>query len=233
MPTEAPDYLEAVNSVAVRSADAVLVGVFPEIASWGTPAEIWLAESLDIPVTLWVPAGIIPPYYRRFAAFTSLETATAVIRETAYEHAARTDATETLWSIGTGIQAPQLAGDAGYDMTALESVGLAPGDHARIPLGANGTPLRVAIPVGTFCVPFVRSSWADRGLMVAPTVIEQYRGPLYAFAYNAGDEFLDIDAGERIAQLVFFDLRTPKLEVCDGPLPTSHRGDRGFGSTGK
>jgi len=138
-----------------------------------------------------------------------------------------------LWSIGTGIQAPQLPGDAGFDMTALESVGIAPGDNARIPLGADLTPLRVAIPVGTFCVPFVRSSWADRGLMVAPTIIEQYRGPLYAFVFNASDEFLEINAGERIAQLVFFPLLVPKLEESSGPLPPSIRGANGFGSTGK
>lgn len=229
---EAPDYLEAVDGAAVRAADGVLAAIFPEIPSWGTPAEVWLAASLDIPVVLWTPDGLVPPYYQRFDAYVGLKDACRAVHAAAHEHRAKGRSAPIVWAISEGIQAPQMPGDAGYDMSAMYDHAIAPGERARIELGSGYIPLRVAIPPGMFCVPFVRSSLAAKGLLVAPTIIEQYRGPLYAFVFNTSNEAISIKAGDRIAQLVFFRLTTPEVYYTDGPLPSSDRGVNGFGSTG-
>ena len=51
------------------------------------------------------------------------------------------------------------------------------------------------------------------------------------FNHNA-DGDLELQPGDRIAQLVLEKIATPEVVVCDGPLPSSDRGEGGFGSTG-
>jgi dUTP pyrophosphatase len=49
--------------------------------------------------------------------------------------------------------------------------------------------------------------------------------------YNASDELTILEAGERIAQLVFQEVLTVEFEQVES-LDDTERGDGGFGSTG-
>jgi dUTP pyrophosphatase len=62
-----------------------------------------------------------------------------------------------------------------------------------------------------------------------------YEGPLMISAWNRSDaEPVQIEPGERIAQLVFTRITRPVLTALEGaPGPGSERGTGGFGSSGR
>jgi dUTP pyrophosphatase len=138
-------------------------------------------------------------------------------------------------SLAPGAQAPQRGreGDAGYDLRCLEPFVLAPGERSLIDTGVS-----VALPSGTAGLVVPRSGLAAKhGLTVvnAPGLIDSgYRGRIMVIALNTGREPFSADAGDRIAQLVLVDVRTPAIEVVD-ELPESHdgRAESGFGSSGR
>ena len=127
---------------------------------------------------------------------------------------------------------PQRAytGDAGLDLSACESVVLAPGERATV-----GTGLAVAIPDGYAGFVQPRSGLAARhGISVvnAPGLIDSgYRGEVRVVLLNTDRaEPYIIEPGMRIAQLVV--LPVPALELVEvDELPESERGVRGFGSS--
>ncbi len=133
------------------------------------------------------------------------------------------------------IAEPKLEGDVGYDVTLWNPAIIQPGDFVRLELGSvtRNMPLRLAIPDGYWGTFLPRSSMIAKGFLVMQSVVDSgYRGPLYAFALYVGDEPLELEAGERVAQLVLLPGVTPPLAQLD-ELPISERGERGFGSTGK
>ena len=75
----------------------------------------------------------------------------------------------------------------------------------------------------------------DRGLALlnAPgTIDSDYRGEIRLILANLGSEPVTLERGERIAQLVFAPVSRASFEKV-AELPSSHRGQGGFGSTGK
>jgi dUTP diphosphatase len=123
-------------------------------------------------------------------------------------------------------------GDAGMDLHASEDVVLKPGERASV-----GTGIAVAIPDGHagFVVP--RSGLAAKhgiGVVNAPGLIDSgYRGEIRVLLINLdpSDPF-EVRRGERIAQLVIQRVEEASLrEVSE--LPSSARGEGGFGSTGR
>ncbi len=122
-------------------------------------------------------------------------------------------------------------GDAGFDLRSVIDVEVAPGERAMVPTG-----VAVAIPDGFAGMVLPRSGLASRyGLTMAnaPGLIDAgYRGELICAVVNLDrEEPVLISRGDRIAQLVIVPI--PELEpawVKD--LPTSVRGDDGFGSSG-
>jgi len=123
-------------------------------------------------------------------------------------------------------------GDAGMDLHASEDVVLKPGERASV-----GTGIAVAIPDGYagFVVP--RSGLAAKhgiGVVNAPGLIDAgYRGEIRVLLINLdpSDPF-EIRRGERVAQLVIQRVEEASLrEVSE--LPSSARGEGGFGSTGR
>ncbi|MFN2613587.1 MAG: dUTP diphosphatase [Actinomycetota bacterium] len=123
-------------------------------------------------------------------------------------------------------------GDAGLDLCASEDLTLKPGARASV-----GTGIAIALPAGTagFIVP--RSGLAiSHGLSTpnAPGLIDEgYRGEVRVLVVNLDDsDAIEIRRGERIAQLVVQRVEQPEvIEVDD--LPSSARGEGGFGSTGR
>ena len=123
------------------------------------------------------------------------------------------------------------AGDAGLDLLAAETVELKPGERAAVATG-----IAVAIPEG--CAGFVhpRSGRSlKEGLTVANapgTIDAGYRGEIKVILVNLDpSEPIYISRGEKIAQLVVQEVVTAELAEVD-ELPTSERGEGGFGSTG-
>ena len=123
-------------------------------------------------------------------------------------------------------------GAAGADLFAAVSETLVIPAMGRV---AVPTGLAMAIPRGWEGQVRPRSGTALRlGLTVvnAPgTIDSDYRGEVMVLLINLGHEPVTIRRGERIAQLVVAPCAQARFEAVDA-LPTSARGDGGFGSTG-
>ncbi len=136
---------------------------------------------------------------------------------------------------GEGLELPSYAtaGSAGCDLRAAieASLLILPGGRARVPTG-----VAVAIPPGYEGQVRMRSGLAyDKGLALlnAPgTIDSDYRGEIQVILANLGSEPVTLERGERIAQLVFAPVARARFEKVD-ELSSSHRGEGGFGSTGK
>jgi dUTP pyrophosphatase len=122
-------------------------------------------------------------------------------------------------------------GDAGLDLHALEPCRLEPGERARVRTG-----IAVEIPEGQAGLVLPRSGLAVRhgiALVNAPGLIDAgYRGELHVLLLNTDrSAACEIAAGDRIAQLVLVEVRTPEVVEVDA-LAASERGQGGFGSSG-
>ena len=123
-------------------------------------------------------------------------------------------------------------GDAGLDLRAADPAKVGPGERAMIPTG-----LAVAIPDGHAGLVLPRSGLASKqGLTLAnaPGLIDAgYRGEVVVAVVNLDrEQAVTIEAEDRIAQLVV--VRRPDVEPAFvDELPPSHRGARGFGSSGR
>lgn len=120
------------------------------------------------------------------------------------------------------------AGDAGYDLSAVE--------HWTIPVGKRAlvdTGLAVAIPGGHYGRIAPRSGLAvKKGLQTGAGVVDScYRGSVKVLLFNQGEDTVFITPGDRIAQLIVERIATPEPEWVD-ELPETSRGIGGFGSSG-
>lgn len=122
-------------------------------------------------------------------------------------------------------------GDAGADITAAESVTLAPGERALVKTG-----LSIALPAGFVAFVMPRSGLALKHgitLVNSPGTIDAgFRGEIGVIMLNTDQSTpFHVEAGDRIAQLVI----QPVVRATFVPveeLPGTHRGAGGFGSTG-
>lgn len=64
------------------------------------------------------------------------------------------------------------------------------------------------------------------------TIDMGYTGSIVVKLYNHGKEDYQVNAGDKISQLVILPILTPSLELVD-KLEETERGDNGFGSSGK
>lgn len=119
---------------------------------------------------------------------------------------------------------------AGYDIRAAESVVLAPGEIRLVPTG-----LRMELPEGVECQVRPRSGLALKHGITLPnspgTIDPDYRGELRVIMQNTGRQPVELDRGERIAQLVFARFEAPTVVEVDA-VGVTGRGEGGFGSTG-
>ena len=122
------------------------------------------------------------------------------------------------------------AGDAGLDLTANENTVIPSKGWRLVPTGT-----KTAIPKGQAGLVCPRSGLAAKhGITVlnAPGIIDAgYRGDIGVVLINHGVKPFEIQAGDRIAQLLVVPF-TP-LTPVGRPLDTTDRGTAGFGSTGK
>lgn len=120
-------------------------------------------------------------------------------------------------------------GDAGFDLTAIESVLISPFQFATIRTG-----VAIQWPPGVWGLLVGRSSTFNRGLLVNQAIIDNgYRGELWAVVRNISDEEVAVSRGERLVQYIPIPmvsaLRMNQVDYLD----PSERGERGFGSSGR
>lgn len=121
--------------------------------------------------------------------------------------------------------------DAGYDLHALETATLQPGERASLRTG-----IAIELPPGHAGLVLPRSGLAARhgvAIVNAPGLIDAgYRGELQILLLNTDRQAaFGIAPGDRIAQLVV--VAVAALEIVEvGELAATVRGEGGFGSTG-
>jgi dUTP pyrophosphatase len=119
-------------------------------------------------------------------------------------------------------------GAAGFDLQSAEDVVLYPCRRIAITTG-----FAWAIPPGQVGMIRPRSGLAVRnGIdVLAGTVDSDFRGQVAVVLINHGGLTIDIKAGDRIAQMVVQPCMVGATVECD-ELPSTERGNGGFGSTG-
>jgi dUTP pyrophosphatase len=122
------------------------------------------------------------------------------------------------------------AEDAGLDVCSLENTVLEPGIPQAVATG-----LSLEIPSGYEVQIRPRSGLALKHAITLPnspaTIDPGYRGELKVILLNLGQMPYQIQAGDRIAQMVV--ARYEAVEWEEGELSASVRGAGGFGSSGR
>jgi dCTP deaminase len=94
---------------------------------------------------------------------------------------------------------------AGYDVRVKQETLLRPGDFALL-----STVEHFTMPGDVLAIVHDKSTWARRGLALQNTVIEPgWRGFLTLEATNHSPNWIKIEAGDPIAQIVFHQMAAP------------------------
>ncbi len=142
-------------------------------------------------------------------------------------------------TIGVKLLSPQArmprrayADDAAWDLFAAEGAVIAPLSRAVV-----GTGIAIGLRPGLAALTLPRSGLAARhGISVvnAPGLVDPgYRGEVKVILLNTDEhETFVVARGDRIAQLLLVSLPDVHLDQV-GDLDDTHRGGRGFGSSGR
>jgi dUTP pyrophosphatase len=128
-----------------------------------------------------------------------------------------------------------LNGDnAGVDLYVPTKVMFEAGEKKLVSMGVRAAVVDGGSYTHYWMLP--RSSISKTGLMMLNSVgviDKTYRGELMAFLWNTTTAPVVIEAGNRLVQIVAGDMSDiTHITVMDS-LPTSSRGEGGFGSTGR
>ncbi len=130
-----------------------------------------------------------------------------------------------------GLPLPAYAypGDAAFDLYTKVHVELSPGEKGEVPTG-----LALEIPEGYVGLVWDKSGIGiKRGVKTLGGVIDcGFRGELVVGMVNLSKEVQIFERGEKIAQMIIQKKERVILEEAE-ELTDSHRGERGFGSSGK
>lgn len=121
------------------------------------------------------------------------------------------------------------AEDTGLDVSSVEDVTIPARGSAIVDVG-----LKFAyIEPGYWVKVEGRSGLGFKhGIMPHPGIIDEgYRSDAGVKLYNLTDNDYHIKAGDRVAQFVVY--RNYSVEVEEGEIVDSERGEKGFGSSGK
>jgi len=120
-------------------------------------------------------------------------------------------------------------GDAGMDLRTIESKTLKPGERFIFPTG-----LSIAIPKNYVGLVWDRSGLAAKeGLTCLAGVIDAgYRGEIGIVAFNTSKKSIQIEKGDRVAQLLIQPIIHTKIKEVK-KLSDTQRGKGGFGASGK
>tara|TARA_B100001123_G_C14648457_1_gene764682 strand:- start:127 stop:549 length:423 start_codon:yes stop_codon:yes gene_type:complete len=120
-------------------------------------------------------------------------------------------------------------GDLGYDIFADEDKWIPSGEYKLISTG-------ISVLNNTYKYGFIikdRSSIAMKGLFTHAGVIDSgYTGEIKILFHNASATSIKIETGDKIAQLIPTKVVSFEVENVK-ELHQTHRGENGFGSTGR
>ena len=135
-----------------------------------------------------------------------------------------------------GARAPEVAHpgeDLGYDLFALEAVTLTPQVAIKVRTGiaVEARHPQTGEPLGLLVRD--RSSMAAKGVATTAGVIDAgYRGEILVLMTNLCTNQVNINAGDKIAQMIPVPILTGVVETVDS-LEDSTRAEKGFGSSGR
>lgn len=137
-------------------------------------------------------------------------------------------------TLADGVQKPMYMteGSAGMDVRAniKEPITLGSLERVLVPTG-----IKMEIPVGYEVQVRPRSGLAlKHGISMANTpgtIDSDYRGEIGVIMINLSKEDFVINPGERIAQLVLG--KVYQMDLVEGELSATERGEGGFGHTGR
>ena len=117
---------------------------------------------------------------------------------------------------------------AGLDLYADASVSIMPHPNNLVPTGIS-----MIIPTGYYGRVAPRSGVSVKtGLIVNAGVIDSdYRGEVKIVFHNPNKQYVDIKAGEKVAQLIIEKIALLDVKEVES-LDQTERGSNGFGSTG-
>ncbi len=138
--------------------------------------------------------------------------------------------------VGSDFPLPAYAtdGSAGMDLRAVIDgpQALAPGETILIPTG-----LAIHINDPGLCATILpRSGLGHKHGIVLGNLVglidSDYQGQLMVSVWNRGNDSFTIQAGERIAQLVFMPVVQAQFQIVED-FDSSERGEGGFGHSGR
>jgi len=138
--------------------------------------------------------------------------------------------------IGNEFPLPEhaTAGSAGMDLRACidQPIVIAPGETQLIP---TGIAIHIADPnLAATILP--RSGLGHKHGIVLGNLVglidSDYQGPLMVSCWNRSKNSFTLEAGERLAQLVFLPVVQATFEIVES-FESSDRGEGGFGHSGK
>lgn len=119
-------------------------------------------------------------------------------------------------------------GDVAFDLFSAETVSIRPYGQALVSTG-----LKLAIPLGYAGLIWDKSGLASQGITTLGGVIDSnYRGEIKVIVKNLSEDDFNIEAGQKIAQLLIQAVMLPAINE-ESVNDETARQDRGFGSTGK
>jgi dUTP pyrophosphatase len=119
--------------------------------------------------------------------------------------------------------------DCGLDLYA--KLNMQPTEIPAFGAAEFDTGVHVAIPVGYSGDIETKSSFLAMDVITDGTIDPDYTGSIRIKLFNHSCRAIQIEAGQKIAQLVIKAIITPEVELTDN-LEDTERGNGGFGSTG-
>jgi dUTP pyrophosphatase len=119
--------------------------------------------------------------------------------------------------------------DAGFDLYSIIDTVIPPKQRKTVNTG-----IAIQMPEHMAGLIWPRSGLSvKRGVDVLAGVIDSgYRGQIMVCLYNTSDEIVVLNAGDKIAQIIFQEVPRVLMEVHES-LGSSQRGENGFGSSDK
>jgi dUTP pyrophosphatase len=123
--------------------------------------------------------------------------------------------------------------DLGYDLFALDGIVLAPRSTVKVRTGISVEARHPATGVPLGLLVRDHSSMAARGIATTAGVIDAgYRGEILILMTNLSDAPVELNAGEKIAQMIPVPVLTGLVQEVE-TLEVSARAEKGFGSSGR